>query len=218
MKLRLYLKGRPEMDESLGYPCATKGPLWCEIEFVGDGTPGTVEFLFDGTFWISNPESLLQKKKRLLESLEIARSQLLSGPTQCDGKTIIHVSRSRKLSPWTPQHVGYVANQVGNLILQWVDRPAPTQEELDEIRGPEPHPELAEKIQEAMEYQRRMREEYRRTGVRPTDDPFMTYPDEAYLQEMQDRRAGRGSKPRKIVKRRRIIRKPSEETSNEDEI
>jgi hypothetical protein len=207
MKLRLFLEGEPEMDESLGYPCATKGPLWCEIVFAGDGTPGEVEFLFDGKFWVADSNSLSRDKNWLLENLEVERSELLPGQTFCDGKEIIHTTRGRNLRPWTAPHVGMVAVKVGNKILEWVDRPSSTPEELEAVRGPEPDPDLSQRMRAAIEYRREMGEESPLTSAQLTERPL---PD--------SRASARGkirdtmSRTRKLGQRKLIKKKPSKGT------
>lgn len=207
MKLRIFLEGKPYKDSDSGEIVHPRGPLWCEVTFIGDGTPGRVEILFDGDYWIETTKTLQRHRTKLLKELELGRSELLAGPTQCDGKTIVHASRTRKLYPWTPQHVGDVANQLGGFILEWIDHPTPSQEELDEIRGPEPDPGLGDRIEAAIEYQRKIREEYQRTGIPPADDPFMTYPS-AEESPGRNRSASRGAKPRRVAKRTVVSRSP----------
>ena len=168
MKLRLFIEGAPIKRESSEFLRAMKGPLWCEITFVGDGTRGSVEFLFRGDYYIWGAEELAQMEMNLGHELGVERSDLKAGKTICDGKTIILTSEKVILQAGTFPHVAATARSVGEFVMEWPEPPPP------EMISPEPErdPELEKRIEAAKEYQRQLRAEYRRTGKPPTNDPI----------------------------------------------
>ena len=92
MKLRLFIEGPAAKAEGSEFLRPTKGPLWCEITFAGDGTKGKIEFLFRGDFFISRAGELAERELELVKQLELERSELRAGKTICDGKTVILTS------------------------------------------------------------------------------------------------------------------------------
>lgn len=169
MKLNLFVKGPAEPVEGHEYPQATKGPLWCEITFVGDGTQGTVEFFFEGSHWIYKAERLAKMKTELLEKLEQPYRLSLPGETLCDGKSIIFTTEVYTIEPWRMENVTARARELGCFIHDWAEPPPPDWMPSHPIH--KSSPELEERIRQAKEYQKRVRQGLEKPEVSSSDDP-----------------------------------------------
>ena len=89
-----------------------KNRLFCEIDFLGDSTPGTVTFSQVNDFEDCSPDDVERYQKKLLDYLTQPTSEMLHEPTLCDGKTIILGHSSRRHQPWTVHSVIQSANSV----------------------------------------------------------------------------------------------------------
>jgi hypothetical protein len=204
-----------------------KSQLFCEIEFLGDSTPGTVTFSQLTDFGDCSPDDMKRYQKKLLNYLTQPTSEMLHEPTLCDGKTIILGHSSRRHQPWTVFSVIQSARSVSICIFEWIEKPSAeyfeAERKFHESR-PKDDPDLGRRMREAQAYQRKVVEEIARTGV-PSEDPFL--PTVKQAREMMVLRAKRegteppvypelpessqpvdNSGPRRIVRERRDRRRP----------
>lgn len=137
MRVRLYLPRLPE----------GRGELLCELEFPGDGTPGTVRFEApDGL----SPSRLESYRTRLEQAMTRDHIEM-GGGMDADGESVLSFSSSKSYPPWTLRHARGLAQQIG-LGLQTEVMDAP---DLPDDLPPTyvPPPGFEERFEAAREHQ-----------------------------------------------------------------
>lgn len=126
MRLKVYLTGERVLDEA-GRVELRRGPLFCEIEFVGDGTPGEITYHpVEPTKRAYTEERLATKRKALEDLLKSPARVLDGGGSVGDGDSVLFYDHAKLVHPWTPEHMGSVVMEYlsGSCKFELVDFPS----------------------------------------------------------------------------------------------
>ncbi len=104
MKLRIYREGE-HVRESPELIRVKKGPLFCTIEFIGDGTPGRIHYCENADF-PDGPEWCKQQREKIEKLLSIEESYYLAsgGQVENEGKVLFY-DHWETAGPWTKEHI-----------------------------------------------------------------------------------------------------------------
>ena len=120
MKLWIYAHGE-QTWESPRLTRIKRGPLFCMIEFNGDGTPGTIQYSQEADL-LAGSDRFHQQRIRIEKSLATEEIHYWAGGGQVesDGKVLFYDNWATAL-PWTKDHIenGLMSEIGREMIVSW---------------------------------------------------------------------------------------------------